>query len=312
MGVSCFLVVPGTLYADGTTYYPLTIEYYQVNADGTATLSNSDGVYFESGGGKYFPRTNANWWLPAAGDQGYSCNVAADRYANPDSLAVDIVKVLYGPTGGAEDSFQAMKILEISMPDGTVPNFRLDDYIAAGPTTIRIYKQLVDVKIDSENGASVTIPGGSSSYYENVEFKVDAAAEEDAAAAVKLVQKELGQDTKTAVYDIRLEKDGVVCQPADGDTVTVTLPIPPGWDAARMVVYRAEADGTLTDLNCTVSADGKTVSFHTTHFSTYVLAQKSAVSPETGDSSQLLLWTVLLLAGGMALTGVVCTRRAKR
>ena len=36
-----YYIVNDTLYADGTTYYPLTIEYYQVNADGIMPILSS-------------------------------------------------------------------------------------------------------------------------------------------------------------------------------------------------------------------------------------------------------------------------------
>ena len=68
-------------------------------------------------------------------------------------------------------------------------------------------------------------------------------------------------------YDITLTQNGEPVQPA-GD-VTVKIPVPETMDGELCRVYRAEADGTYTDMNA-VNQNGYMV-FTTDHFSRYIL-----------------------------------------
>ena len=68
-------------------------------------------------------------------------------------------------------------------------------------------------------------------------------------------------------YDITLTQNGNPVQPA-GD-VTVKIPVPETMDGELCRVYRAEADGTYTDMNA-VYQNGYMV-FTTDHFSRYIL-----------------------------------------
>lgn len=84
------------------------------------------------------------------------------------------------------------------------------------------------------------------------------------------------------VFDIHLEDIvGDVFEIPEGDSVTVTLPIPEGLSAEGLRVFHVADDGAVTDMGATVDAEAGTVSFTTTHFSTFVLA-----NVETGDSGQ--------------------------
>lgn len=83
------------------------------------------------------------------------------------------------------------------------------------------------------------------------------------------------------VYDIHLEDwEGNVFAVPEGDRVTVTLPIPEGMSAENLFVFHVADDGTVTDMHATVDAEAGTVSFETTHFSTFVLAN---VEPGSGS-----------------------------
>ncbi len=69
------------------------------------------------------------------------------------------------------------------------------------------------------------------------------------------------------VYEISLVKDGEEIQP--NGAVTVKIPVPSGMDGAACKVYRAETDGSYTDMHA-VLQDGYLV-FTTDHFSEYVV-----------------------------------------
>lgn len=88
------------------------------------------------------------------------------------------------------------------------------------------------------------------------------------------------------VYDIHLlDMFGDVFQIPDGDSVTVTLPIPEGLSADGLHVFHVADDGTVTDMGATVDAEAGTVSFTTTHFSTFVLANVTSDDGVAGSGS---------------------------
>lgn len=115
------------------------------------------------------------------------------------------------------------------------------------------------------------------------------------------------------VYDIHLEDwEGNVFAVPEGDRVTVTLPIPEGMSAENLFVFHVADDGTVTDMHATVDAEAGTVSFETTHFSTFVLANvepgggsvgAGAAGTPTGTLAQT--GDLSLLAGAGAATAAL-------
>ena len=88
------------------------------------------------------------------------------------------------------------------------------------------------------------------------------------------------------VYDIHLlDMFGDVFQIPDGDSVIVTLPIPEDLSADGLHVFHVADDGTVTDMGATVDAEAGTVSFTTTHFSTFVLANVTSDDGIAGSGS---------------------------
>lgn len=76
---------------------------------------------------------------------------------------------------------------------------------------------------------------------------------------------------KAVIYDLSLEKDGNKIT-FDGK-VSVSLPIPNGYEKSRLAVFYISDDGTKTEIPCSVNGD--TVTFETDHFSVYALAEKT-------------------------------------
>lgn len=87
---------------------------------------------------------------------------------------------------------------------------------------------------------------------------------------------------KFEAFDIYLLSKGNEVQP-DGK-VKITMPVPSGYYTERLAVYNISDDGNLTEMKFTLSADDKTVSFETDHFSIYAIAELiSENTPDEGD-----------------------------
>ena len=67
--------------------------------------------------------------------------------------------------------------------------------------------------------------------------------------------------------------------------MTVTLPVPADMSLENLHVFHVADDGTVTDMNATVNADAGTVSFTTSHFSTFVLANVAGSMGGTGSTA---------------------------
>ena len=95
---------------------------------------------------------------------------------------------------------------------------------------------------------------------------------EAASAAGDAINAAVSGVSSMYVYDIHLEQYGQVFEIPEGDSVTVTLPLPEGMEPDGVRVFHVADDGTVTDMGATVDAEARTVTFTTTHFSTFVLA----------------------------------------
>ncbi|GHU64361.1 hypothetical protein AGMMS49983_09900 [Clostridia bacterium] len=137
------------------------------------------------------------------------------------------------------------------------------------------------------------------------------------------------------LYDITLTgPNGDTVQP--NGKVKVSIPLPPGMDAAAILIYRINADGSKTLMEG--SAEGGFVVFTTTHFSLYAVGErveetvitKTAVVADTlvddtyvpltadvpltagGKSGVSLLWLLIPIAGAAILAAVFIVRRKLR
>ena len=131
------------------------------------------------------------------------------------------------------------------------------------------------------------------------------------------------------VSDSYLDSYGTDVEVPEGDTVTVTLRIPEGLSADGLHVFHVDG-AKVTDMNATVDAKAGTVSFETTHFSTFVLAnveadeqpaveettddQKPGEKPEglakTGDAGSAVA-LLAALSGSATLAGAAALRRRR-
>ena len=130
------------------------------------------------------------------------------------------------------------------------------------------------VERKTASGVKVLSEPEQREHMQNVILQAEQNTTETTAAA-NVVLQEAPDTARVRAYDLHLVNTaGEAVQPEAA--VTVVLPIPAGWDPNAIVVYYADpATGRTEIMNAVPSSDGKTVSFQTTHFSCYVLAQKA-------------------------------------
>lgn len=145
--------------------------------------------------------------------------------------------------------------------------------------------------------------------------------------------EEVGKKFK--LYEIHFEDaDGNEVQP--NGTVSVSYSIPAGYDAANVVLYRINDDGSKTLIKGAV--DGNYYTVITKSFSTYALVEKESVitddqntqnvdnnnnsnvpsspqtginTPQTGDNSNIALWLMLMFASAGMLVVLTLTRKRR-
>lgn len=251
------------------------------------------------------------------GDEGYS----ADPYHGPffvrgnnggaySSIAFEVE----GEDGWTED----MKLLEGSLSPSTAGVAMMNQGPRAwsvqlsAPATLYVgvaeEGESVDLPIYSEvHGASASMPIESTDelfLYNTLGLTLvsDELAEEQIASAEGAVIAALGDPLNIQAFDLHLQgSDGKEFPVPDGKAVTVTLPIPDDWAIGDVRVLHVADDGTVTDMNATVNAAERTVTFTTTHFSTFVMANYPAQTVEqTSDTVKPLTTDD---ASGLAKTG---------
>lgn len=91
--------------------------------------------------------------------------------------------------------------------------------------------------------------------------------------------------TKLYVYDISLESDGVEIQP--NGKVKISIPVPNDIYNSKLVIYRITENGEKIEYTATIETidNIKYATFETDHFSTYVLAEKSAETKQENFGS---------------------------
>lgn len=170
--------------------------------------------------------------------------------------------------------------------DGTwVGNYRVQ---LDAPATI-VVEPSTTTTVKSKSGATVEVPVSEDdpSYYNGTLLVADELDGTEAQGAKAKLTAKVADVTNSVAYDLHFEKyvwngTSMVTEtmlPKDGDTIKVTLPIPEELSTDGLHVYYVAEDGTVTDMNGTVDADARTITFETTHFSTYVLANVKGSEP---------------------------------
>ncbi len=191
--------------------------------------------------------------------------------------------------------------------------------------SVVIGAETVDKIAAAEAPVEVKLPDASVAFDKTAIGSINEQAGE---APVTIVAQKVAESTLNAQQTAALDKTEVCAvltlEAYAGETkitdfgggkVTISIPfaLPEGKEGKDFYVAYVADDGTVTAMPTTY-ADGK-LTFETTHFSSYVVVDKSAAAevtpgnPQTGDSSHILLFTVLMLMSAAALA--VCTTKRR-
>ena len=175
---------------------------------------------------------------------------------------------------------------------------------------------------DSDSNVTAEYPKEEQDDYAGVSFNAESITEGE---EYKAAEKAVGEDyTGFIPYSLTLtDKDG---KPVSvKSSMTVKVPVPEGWEAGKTLVFYVDGDGKATDMKAVPSEDGKSVTFSTTHFSTYVLVNaatkkdapttdkpgstKPTPVPPTGDTSPAVPAAVTLVLSAACI--FLVSRRRK-
>ena len=187
------------------------------------------------------------------------------------------------------------------------PDFQPEEPVEQSPA-VNVTDPSTGIKVEADKGV---FPEG----VEQVVTQITSGADYDKAASVL---SDVGK--KFRLFEIHFELDGAEIQP--NGIVTVYYPIPEGYDADKVVLYRINEDGTKTLIKGTVENGFYKVM--TKSFSTYALVEQGSTIPDaensanvgsdipqTGDSTNVLLFALLAMASAGTLGILLISRKRK-
>ena len=151
-----------------------------------------------------------------------------------------------------------------------------------------------DVTLTDVNGSGVTVTG-KDSLLTGKELEANLLTSGDRYAQAEKALK----DGKFVLYDLYLLENNLEVQPTG--TITLSLPVPAGYDAAQCLVYRIHTDGSITAVTAALK-DGKLV-FETNQMGVFALYQPAnaggnnsgTAAPSTGDTTPVTAWCMVSL-----------------
>lgn len=277
----------------------------------------------------HFAGTKAQWdaitFLPCEGSREDSAFVTGLSLEE----AMEIVKTF---TITYEDPAPSYKEEEIKVDNGiaTVPDSTVkveqgkETVIDVTETTqkadsVELKAETVDKLASNQTAVSVKLPEATVTFDKTAVSAINTQA---GTAAVTLVAKEVEKTTlnapqkealeKTKIHQVlSLEAKAGATKISDfgGGKVTVSVPfaIPAGKKAADFAVAYVADNGKVTAMPTTYQ-DGA-ISFETTHFSSYIIAEKATLpnsNPKTGD---VMLMPVVMLVSMLGLAICFTKRR---
>lgn len=271
-----------------------------------------DGITVKNEGGG---EVAVNGSAVAAGDEIITHTHHAVRVDAKEATAIEPgnIEYWYCPDCGKYFRDEALA-QEVSLADTVIP--------ATGepqPVEKDIYYQCPTT--------GVTLHADTTAVPEGARLVVQPVAETDAAYADA---KELLKDKagKFVLYDITLvDAEGNAIQPEG--PVVVGIPVPEGYDTAKLAVHRINDDKTTAEYG--VTEDKGMAYIQTEHFSKYALAEKGSMTeaggqaaggtetpstagtPKTGDTADMAPYILLAVAAGtVSVAGTVVVVRKRR
>lgn len=187
------------------------------------------------------------------------------------------------------------------------PDFQPEEPVEQSPA-VNVTDPTTGIKVEADKGV---FPEG----VEHVVTQITSGADYDRAASIL---SDVGK--KFRLFEIHFELDGAEIQP--NGIVTVYYPIPEGYDADKVVLYRINDDGTKTLVKGTVENGFYKVM--TKSFSTYALVEQGSTItdaensanvgsdiPQTGDSTNVLPFALLAMASA-GMIGVLFISRKRK
>ena len=237
----------------------------------------------------------------------------------PMSIFVPIMETI-AEGNGSQNVLMKLDWSALTKADENNPGFQPEEPVELSPA--------VDI-IDSATGIKVHADKGV--FEEGVKLIVKSVISGTDYENALTVLSEIGRKFK--LYEIYFEDaDGNKIQP--NGTVTVSYPIPAEYNAANMVLYRINDDKSKTLIKGSAADNYYTVIVRS--FSTYALVEKdnqntedvnngqdknnsTSDSPqtegkaaETGDSSNIMLWLLLVSVSGGILKAMIFTKKRQR
>ncbi len=129
---------------------------------------------------------------------------------------------------------------------------------------------------DKSTGVSVNIPSGAVAMFDKLSVKMDVEMQPSNSATYIDAKNALHSEVeKFTLYDISLS-NGSKKTALDGN-VTVTLPIPDGYDTGALKIYYIKSESEFEEISSSVSVAEGTISFQTSHFSLYAVAERHPI-----------------------------------
>ncbi len=139
-----------------------------------------------------------------------------------------------------------------------------------------IMGQKVPVFTDPNTGVTVTVPSDAVSIFEKTGIGFHVEKQPTNSVAYIDAKDALHNETeKFELYDLAL-LNGQKALDFDG-SVTVEIPIPEGYFSGALKVYHVISDDEYNEIPSTVSKARNTISFKTTHFSYYAVAERHPI-----------------------------------
>lgn len=296
-------------YADGYTYGQYgTVEGTLVPAEVLSTQKDSDGkdvIDQYNDANNLYPDLVRIKLVPQA-------IADADGYV-PLHVFVPIMEAIAAGNGD-QDVLMKLDWSTLKATTEEDPGFQPEEPIEQSPA-VDITDAATGVKVHADKGV----------FEEGVKLVVTpiiSGSDYDLAASAL---EEVGKKFK--LYEIYFE-DANGNEVQSNGTVTVSYPIPAGYDAANVVLYRINEDGSKTLIKGAV--DGSYYTVITKSFSNYALVEKDSTitdeqntqnvnngnsgnsdSPQTGDNRNITLWFMLALASAGMICVLTFTRKRR-